>query len=221
MIEEEIRAAIWAPGARLPTERAFAERFGVSRAVVREAISRLKADGWVRSRQGVGAFVVEQVGGANFRLEPAMKDARNLRDLFDLRSVIEPGAAALAARRRSPGDVAALRRALQDMDVALSSGDSEYGAASDDRFHDGIAAATHSPHLQRLMSVVQRSLSGTRLPTWLNRAPLDLAAAAQAEHHRLFAAIEAGDSLAAQHAAHDHLVAAAGRLNLQLDSRDE
>src|SRR5690606_11767308 len=58
------------PGARLPTEKQLVERFDVSRAVVREAIARLKTDGFVETRQGSGAFVAARPGLASFRIGP-------------------------------------------------------------------------------------------------------------------------------------------------------
>lgn len=218
-LEGEIREGRWQAGTRLPSERRISERFGVSRAVVREALSRLKADGWVYTRQGAGAFVDDDPRGRNFRIEASSRDRlKTLTELFDLRRVVEPGAAALAALRWHEGDLAELTRCLREMDDALASGNGLSGAAADDRFHDAIAAATHSPQLQRLISVVQRALSGSRLPTWQRGVSGDsFAAQANVEHWRMFAAIRARDPDAASRAARDHLVAAAARLNLDTE----
>src|SRR3546814_10930629 len=101
-----IRAGEFAPGARLPTERQLVERYAVSRAVVREAIARLKTDGFVETRQGAGAFVTAKPGSANFRIvapgsmETGLSEA-DLAHVFELRAVLEAGMAELAAQRPS------------------------------------------------------------------------------------------------------------------------
>src|SRR5574337_1559670 len=104
-LEAWLRDGAWVAGAQLPSEKVLAERFGVSRAVVREAVSRLKADGWVESRQGAGAFVAHQPGRGSFRLIPGGAGlADSLENIFELRLLVETGAAELAARRRTAAD---------------------------------------------------------------------------------------------------------------------
>src|SRR5574338_777250 len=113
-LEAWLRDGAWVAGAQLPSEKVLAERFGVSRAVIREAISRLKADGWVETRQGAGAFVAPQPGRGTFRLVPGGASAADtLADVFELRHPVEPGAAELAARRRKEADLAAMETALR------------------------------------------------------------------------------------------------------------
>src|SRR3954470_2671282 len=68
VIERRIRAGKIAPGARLPSERELCAEFGVSRIVVREAIARLKGDGYIETRQGAGASVPAQPGILSYRL---------------------------------------------------------------------------------------------------------------------------------------------------------
>src|SRR3954470_12843465 len=68
VIERRIRSGKIAPGARLPSERELCAEFGVSRIVVREAIARLKADGYVETRQGAGATVPAHPGFLTYRL---------------------------------------------------------------------------------------------------------------------------------------------------------
>jgi len=82
------------PGDRLPTEKALGEAFGVSRAVVREAVARLKADGLIETRQGSGAFVVEAPKTINLRFwQGAGPELDELRDIFELRAMVEERAA--------------------------------------------------------------------------------------------------------------------------------
>src|SRR5512145_1357854 len=105
-MQARIDAGDLAPGARLPTEHALGERFGVSRAVVREAIARLKADGYVETRQGAGAFVADEPGLASFRLAPDGRvEPDELGQLFELRAAVEVATARLAAGRRTRADL--------------------------------------------------------------------------------------------------------------------
>lgn len=211
LLAARIRSGELGPGARLPTEKCLGDELGVSRAVVREALSRLKADGMVESRQGAGAFVAARPGSASFRLADGA-DA-DLAQVFELRMMVEVAAAELAAARRRRADLARMRAALADMDAALASlGD---GAQADDRFHRAVADATGNPMVARFVEFLGGNLSRSRVPTWSEGGhAAGLARAAQQEHHRLYAAIEAGDARAARRLAEVHLRRAAARLGL-------
>ncbi len=190
------------PGERLPTEKQLVERFGVSRAVVREAIARLKADGFVETRQGAGAFVAARPGQGSFKLGSMADD--DLNHVFDLRAAVEAKAAELAARRRLPEDIAAIRAAYEAMQQALQSG--QAGAEADDAFHAAIAVASGNPHLGRFLDYLAGQFSASRALTWSADAIADgRAAASQAEHAAILLAIEAGDTAAAAIAATRHV----------------
>lgn len=217
-LEEWIREENLAPGDQLPTEKVLCERFGVSRAVIREAISRLKADGCVRTRQGSGAYVAARPGQAAFRLVASASGApeilpQEIADVFELRYLIETGASGLAAIRRGEADVARMREAIERMRAALATGGD--GLADDDAFHVAVAAATHNPQIERFQLFMGQQLSDSRAPTW---SPVGHGAGwarlAQEEHERIFAAIAAGDPEAARLAAGAHLAGAAARLGL-------
>lgn len=210
-LEQRIRSGAYAPGARLPTEMALAAEFGVSRAVVREAVARLKADGLVASRQGSGMSVAARPDSGSFKLAPGAPAGEALSHIFELRALVETGAAELAARRRTPADLAAMYAALQAMGEAVRQGDD--GAEDDDVFHQAIAAATHNPEIRRFVSFLSAQFSESRRPTWDAAGhATGRAAAAQAEHERLYAAIAAGDAAAARQAAAGHLYQAAARV---------
>jgi GntR family transcriptional repressor for pyruvate dehydrogenase complex len=209
-----IRAGEFRPGDRLPTEKRLVEQYGVSRAVVREAIARLKADGFVDTRQGAGAFVAAKPGLANFRIVQPEGGGRiapaDLVHIFELRSVVEAGMAELAAKRRDADDLAALKTAFARMQQALLAGGD--GAVADDSFHAAIATAAHNPYLAQFAAFLAQHFSATRALTWASSARDDgTASAAQTEHARLLAAIEAGDAAEAARAARDHICAAAAR----------
>lgn|SRR5574340_1074332 len=214
-LEQRIRAAEFAPGARLPTEKQLSEMFGVSRAVVREAVSRLRADGFVETRQGAGAYVCARPGQASFKLARGEgSEARDIAQVFELRLLVEAGAAELAARRRSERDLRTLRRELERMSEALAAG--RDASEADDSFHCAIAAATHNAYISRFVEFLGHQFSDTRRPTWSEEGhAAGRARAAQREHERLCLAIEAGDAAAARRAAQLHLRHAAERLGIE------
>ncbi|MEK9969202.1 MAG: FadR/GntR family transcriptional regulator [Ferrovibrio sp.] len=210
-----IRAGEFGPGDRLPTEKQLVERFSVSRAVVREAIARLKTDGFVETRQGAGAFVAAKPGLANFRISAPGNDigllpGADLIHVFELRSVIEVGMAELAAQRRTPDDLVALNAAFAQMQQALQSGAD--GAAADDAFHAAVATAAHNPYLAQFSAFLAQHFSATRALTWQpGPRASGGTAAAQSEHHDLLKAITRGDAEAAGFAARRHVAEAAAR----------
>lgn len=205
-LELSIRAGELQPGQRLPTEKQLGGRFAVSRPVVREAIARLKSDGYVETRQGAGAFVAARPGLRSFKLvaeEPLTHG--DLRYIQELRMAVEGAAAELAARRRTRADLAAIRAELQTMAEAIRLGADASDA--DGRFHSRIARATQNPYLYRFVEFLDHQFSETRRPGWNPaRHRAGKPRAAQREHEQLFAAVEAGDPRAARAAAVRHLM---------------
>jgi len=221
-VEQWIREGALGPGVRLPTEKTLASEFGVSRAVVREAISRLKAEGLVTTRQGAGAFVAARPGGASFRLQerPSEGSGDALAHVFELRYIVETAAAAMAARRRSADDLASMRAALEAMEAALALG--EDGTQADDAFHAAVAVATGNPAVGRFIRFMGGQFFESRVPTWDTRGHAQgWALASQQEHRQMFEAIAAQDVRAARAAARAHLVGAAGRLGIDAAHWDE
>jgi GntR family transcriptional repressor for pyruvate dehydrogenase complex len=193
----------YSPGERLPTEAEMAAQYGVSRAVVREAIAQLKADGLVAVRQGAGAYVTQVPGAASFKIARG-SEASNLRHLFELRLVVEGAATTLAAKRRSPEELATLERSLANMRAALAAGHD--GSGEDGLFHEAIAKASQNPELARFVRFLGHSFSQTRAPSWtaLGRRRR-LAEKAVDEHQTIFDAIAAGDSEGAHRASDLHI----------------
>jgi len=210
-LEARIRGGQYAPGSRLPTEMGLAEEFGVSRAVVREAVARLKADGLVESRQGSGMSVAQRPASGSFKLPAAILSDEGLTHIFELRALVETGAAELAAKRRTPAHLATMFAALQGMGEAVRMGAD--GAEDDDAFHQAIAAATGNPEIRRFIDFLSGQFSESRRPTWNEEGHRSgRARAAQSEHERIYAAIAAGDPVMARQAASRHLYQAASRV---------
>jgi GntR family transcriptional regulator, transcriptional repressor for pyruvate dehydrogenase complex len=103
------------PGQKLPPETEIMARFEVSRTVVREAISRLQASQLVRTRHGIGTFVIEPAAGGTFRITPDdLATVADVISVLELRISLETESAGLAAQRRSAANLKAMRQALRD-----------------------------------------------------------------------------------------------------------
>ena len=184
--------------------------------MVREAVARLRADGRIETRQGSGAFVAQAPKSLNFRFwqgdGPALVE---LRDIFELRAMIETSVTELAARRRIPEDVAAMQRHLQAMDDAIRDGSD--GSEADDDFHLAVAAATHNTYAYRLIEFLGRHFSDSRRLAWVDPGRREtLPEEAQAEHRAMFEAIAAGNPARARRCAQEHLRGAALRVGIDL-----
>lgn len=207
-----IRDGQLTPGQRLPTEQALVDRFGVSRTVVREAMSRLKTLGLVESRQGSGAFVMasSQAALAQLSLEPdGSVDA--VIQMVEVRRALEAESAALAAARRTPQSVKQIKQALQALGKAVKAGGD--GVAEDVAFHTAIAQASRNPFLLATLAYLNRFLLDATRVTRANEATrADLEAQVHQEHSAIVSAIEAGDVAAARLAGANHMVNAARRI---------
>lgn len=161
-VTARIRSGELTPGTKVPPEPALMREFGVSRSVVREAVSRLQANGLVHTRHGVGSFVLA-VQADNPLPEQAQSDLKLRQKLamLELRMSLESDAAALAAQRRTPEQLAAMEAALADFDRQHSTG--EGTAEADFRFHELLAQATGNEYFV----LVLRSLSGATIPRHL------------------------------------------------------
>ena len=206
-IAGEIRSGRLGPGARLPTEQELMATLGVSRTVVREAVSALRAEGLVVTRQGAGAFVSSDESRAMFRLAPeGLSSIRDVLDVMELRVAIEVEAAALAADRISSESLALVEAALANIDAAIAQGDS--AVTEDFAFHRAIAIATGNPKYVKFLEFLGRHV----IPRQSIRASLSTAdeqshylGSIQREHIRIFAALQAGRATDARRAMRTHL----------------
>ncbi|MDZ5461238.1 FadR/GntR family transcriptional regulator [Azohydromonas lata] len=204
VLGERIREGQLAPGDKLPTEAAVMAEFGVSRTVVREAISKLQAAGLVETRHGVGTFVVGP-GEASFRITPEqLETLRDVIAVLELRIGLETEAAALAAVRRTGEHLQTMRLALDEFAAAV--GEGRDAVAPDFAFHLEIARATQNAHFAELLS----SLGAKIIPRarLADESSEDLKAyllRANAEHESIFDAIVRQDPEAARAAMRTHL----------------
>jgi len=204
---DRIRDGRLAPGVKLPTEAAIMVEYGVSRTVVREALSKLQAAGQVRTRHGIGTFVVGAGETAPFRIAPdQLATLQDVIAMLELRIGLETEAASLAAQRRSDANLHEMRQALDEFAAAVQAG--RDAVAADFRFHLEIARATQNPHYGELMA----TLGAPMIPRARLDAPVPLTderreylQRVNGEHESIFDAIASQDSESARAAMRTHL----------------
>ncbi|MBY4610995.1 FadR family transcriptional regulator [Rhizobium sp. 9T] len=196
---EDIRTAIvsrkLALGTRLPAEVQLAERYGISRAIVREALRSLQTLGFTQTRTGRGTFVVSesparQLGGG----------AYSARDLMEARPCIEIPAAGWAALRRSNAQLASLSSLCDRMDEEE---DVQTWVRMDAEFHGEIAGASGNAIFRKVVADVRGALS---TQSELVEHVRGRRKASNAEHRRILQAIAAGSQRDAHAAMAEHLL---------------
>jgi GntR family transcriptional regulator, transcriptional repressor for pyruvate dehydrogenase complex len=205
-------------GDRIPTEHQISAELGVSRNVVREAISQLRADGVIESRQGVGSFVADPRDRNVIRLDPqGLSDGAELGQFFELRIVIETKAARIAASLISDEGIARLHLALARMRGAERHTKGSVDADLD--FHMEIARATDNDYFQTFVNFM---LLQIRHSIYLARrsAPInEIVESTTHEHADILAAIESRNPRAAEEAMRFHLMGSALRAGAAMAGR--
>jgi GntR family transcriptional regulator, transcriptional repressor for pyruvate dehydrogenase complex len=139
------------PGEKLPSESEIVRREGVSRTVVREAISKLQAAGRVATRHGIGTFVLEHADRGDFGLErSAINTAGDVLAILEVRIGIETEAAALAAMRRTSSHLEAMKLAMEAFTEEIHAG--RCAVDPDFQFHLGIAKAAGNRYFSDILN---------------------------------------------------------------------
>jgi GntR family transcriptional repressor for pyruvate dehydrogenase complex len=208
------------PGDRLPPERELAAMLGTSRPSLREALQSLKARGWVEIRHGSGVFVADPATTRSLR-EALVAEEVSLRELFDMREVLELPAAAWAAKKGDRVKLAAVQEAYQALMAADPAGAGpglgwQRLQELDAAFHQRIVEAADNRFLARTQGVLQEILAAgmvttLRLPGRFEKS--------RGEHQRILTAVLSGNPAAARRAALTHInsarTAALSRLHEQ------
>jgi len=206
-LAQRIREGRLAEGDKLPTEAEIMGEFGVSRTVVREALSRLQAGGLVATRHGVGTFVAAPGEGGTFRIAPEqVATLREVIAVLELRIGLEAEAAALAAARRSEANLRVMREALAAFAQAIA--DDADAVGSDMQLHTEIARATQNAHFVDLMGYLGTMLiPRTRVNTarFAGEGRREYLLRVHAEHESIVDAIANRDPDAARAAMRTHL----------------
>ena len=202
-IEESILKGALKAGDQLPAERELATRFGVSRTAVREAVKALREKGLVESYTGKGTFVTNgtsQVIRNSLDLMTRMGQSEGLAYLVDLRRILEPEIAALAAVRIDDQLLATMREAVATMDRSLQDPDAYIEADLD--FHLALAEAVDNPLILSLLDSVVGLLRTQRVRIFrVDGGPEH----GQFHHKRILEAIERHDADAARELMRAHL----------------
>ena len=212
-IEQQIVAGRMAPGAKLPSERRLAERFGVSRPVVREALRSLVERDLVEVHPARGAYVRRaRASDAAQRLDALFRRRQvTPRHMVEARTMLECTAAALAAERATPADLAALAAALAGFDRAVGLVEQ---ARADLTFHLTIARAARNPVIETMFG----SITGLAVELMLRSlADPAVAGAALPYHRAIVDAIRDRDPAGAREAMASHLAVATRLYGEDLD----
>jgi GntR family transcriptional regulator, transcriptional repressor for pyruvate dehydrogenase complex len=205
-IERTILDGELRPGDRLPSEQALAEQLGVSRVSIRQALHELEQRGLIDRRPGRGTTVLAPsqatgTAGASISalLGPNAEGAAELALIMELRAVVEPPIAGLAAARVSPRDIEQLRTLITDMEAET---DLERYAELDRAFHQAISQYTHNPLLAQLSDLIATEIAPSRRRTLQTSERRETSNAA---HRRIFAAIADHDGPRAESEARAHV----------------
>ena len=195
-----IRSNGLAPGDRLPPERELAQRLGVSRATLSQALVALEVIGVVHVRHGDGTVLAEAPGPRRI-VEAIRAHAHRLPEIIDTRDALETKIAALAASRRTAEDLVRIDEAIDEMARDVEAGGR--GVEGDERFHGAVTAAAHSLLLARLMDEIRDLIRETRIESLSQPGrPAD----SLVGHRAIADAIRSGDPEAASAAMHAHVV---------------
>ncbi|MDD4237897.1 MAG: FadR/GntR family transcriptional regulator [Desulfotomaculaceae bacterium] len=195
------------PGDKLMSERDMAEQLQVGRSAVREAFRALEALGIIEIRQGGGTFIKEisTQSLAEALALTLMTQQYTLRELLELRKILEVEAAGLASLRHCENDLLTIEGTLKQMSEAILTGD--MGQQSDWSFHYVVAEAAHNSLLLRFMDSIAdtrcRVLQAAREE--LYRTP-GMPQRLLKDHHAIFEAISTGRDRDARRAMYKHLV---------------
>ncbi len=141
-----IKSGMFPVGGKLPSEFELAEKMGVSRPSIREALSALQAVGMITSRAGSGNYVLKIPSADEEQDAPHLiENEAGCLEVMEARSILEPPVAAYVARKHSPDEITALRNILGRMREEAQKGDFAPYFEADKAFHRGLVQVTHSP----------------------------------------------------------------------------
>ncbi|MEO9820219.1 MAG: FadR/GntR family transcriptional regulator [Paracoccaceae bacterium] len=214
-LRERIQKGDYAPGTQLPTENALVDLFGVSRTVIREAISSLRVDGLVTAHQGRGVFVSEDISQQPFRLcSKDLGEKDHIEQAMELRMCMEVSNAELAAIRHDDADIEGIMAAMDRQHAAHLAG--ELGQIEDFKFHLAVAAATKNSYIVDFLRFLGPYIIPADVMSEMDQDKKAIYQVSLREEHLAIAeAIKSGDPNAAGDEMRNHL-----RRGLQFNSGD-
>jgi len=224
LLLDRIRSGEWELGERLPGETTLGPQLGVGRSTVREAIRQLAGRGVLTSRQGAGVFVTALDAAEDWDVVLRRAD---ILSVIEARIAIEGEAASLAAQRRTPADLRAIRRALAARaayGAPAGVDDLDGYVDADTAFHRSVVAAAHNPILQELFDGFTPRLRPAMVEMLRLRGHAGSGASArrsssahdadedQLVHERLAESVVARDSAEAARLSREHLTGLASAI---------
>jgi len=190
-------------GDQLPAERQLSEALGISRTSVREALRVLEIMGVIEVKPGSGSYVKDRGGDLALPLGVWLpKDYETLREHYEIRLLLEPRAASLAAQHATPELIEAMEEQLARFPVCVEEGDLAGMILADTEFHRLLGQATENKILSLLMSTIARYMHDG----WQGVLPIPgRAKKTICEHNKVFEAIKCGESDLARQAMEEHL----------------
>lgn len=205
-----IKSGAYRPDERLPTEHDLAIEFEVSRPIIREALRRLREQGFIYSRRGAGSFV-RAVGMREPLGFGQLENVADLLNCYEFRLTVEPAAAAAAAERHDAGTLAAIRQALELMRDATNR--QSHREDADFQFHLAIARAAQNSYFFTAMEALKDHIAvGMRFHGASVKREITGLTRVFAEHEAIAEAITARDGARARQLMFDHLTGSRERL---------
>jgi GntR family transcriptional repressor for pyruvate dehydrogenase complex len=205
-----IKSGAYKPDERLPTEHDLAIEFEVSRPIIREALRRLREQGFIYSRRGAGSFV-RAVGMREPLGFGQLENVADLLNCYEFRLTVEPAAAAAAAERHDAVTLAAIRQALELMRDATNR--QSHREDADFQFHLAIARAAHNSYFFTAMEALKDHIAvGMRFHGASVKREAAGLTRVFAEHEAIAEAIGSREGAKAHRLMHDHLSGSRDRL---------
>ena len=203
-----IKNGVWKPGEQLPSELEFAERFGVSRNCIREALKAMSLSGIIQSRPGQGTFLTKDAlyHIANYELIGTLSNNASLYELIEARVVVESQLAGLAAVRADETDKQRISETFEELRSELLNGSSQGVSPNPSeagmQFHTAVTDAAKNKLLTQFLRSIQGELEAQRARLRLSRRDVTLMLV---DHMRIHDAILQNDSEGASRAMAEHL----------------
>ena len=204
-IQTMIQTGVLKPGEKIPSQRAFSQKFGVSRASLREALLTLETLGLIKTEPGRGTFVTGAGAGAGGAMAPwRYADSYSVFDVFQTRLMLEGQIAALAAGRLTQTQLDEMEEATRQMEACWARQDLLANVEADLAFHGLIVSACSNAMLRALYQTVRQQVTETQ------RQPIPITDPERmrdsiAEHRRIIAALKANDATAARREMEIHI----------------
>lgn len=202
-IENRILNGELEPGDKLPPEHELAKQFGVSRTAIREAMKALSQKGLIVVQPGRGTFVIDSTSSAmrnSIDLFVKIGSIDGIVDLVEVREILEPEIAAMAANRATADQIADMQEAVEAMDKAMNNPEAFVEADLD--FHLALAKATHNTLIPILIDALVDLLREHRTRAASVKGGMERS---QPYHKSILDAVKAGDASAARETMRSHL----------------